>query len=529
MYDYLVVGAGSAGCVVASRLSENPSTSVALIEAGGRARLPQQRIPLAAITLLGGRYDWNDRTEPQGGLNGRRLHLARGRALGGSSAINAQMWLRGHPEDYAHWARTCGPGWGWDRVLPCFQRSERHHDADAHHAYGTDGPLHVRNLARPNVLSLAFLRACQERGVPRTDDVGSGQDGCALVPVNQHEGRRWSAADGYLAPALRRPNLTVLARTLAERVHLDRGRAHGVVVRSGRGRALLTAKEIVLTSGALGTPILLMRSGIGPAEHLRGLGVRVERDHSEVGSGLQDHLMTTLTHRCTRPITLASALVPTSWLDYAIRRRGPLASNGAEAVCFLRSSDRLSAPDLEVIFSPAAVGPGTRPDLVHGLTVAVVLLQPRSAGTVRLTSASPGAPAAVDPHYLSDPDDADLRRLRAGLRFARSLLRTPPLAPFVGAPRTRQPATDDDAALDEHIRRTAASVFHPVGTCRMGEDSASVVTPELRVRGVDGLRVADASVMPTIPRGHTHASTVMLAERAVELITGSTGVRTDDR
>jgi choline dehydrogenase len=477
--DYVVVGAGSAGCVVASRLSEDPKVSVLLLEAGGEDRRREIRIPAAFSRLYRSEVDWGFATAPQARLDGREVVFPRGKVLGGSGSINAQIALRGHRADYDGWRV---PGWSWREVLPYFDRSA--------------GPFAVASQRDPSPLTLAFLEAAAEAGIARTEDLNVPEpEGAALLAVNQHRGRRWSAADGYLRPALRRPNLRLATHAHVTRVVLDGDRATGVELAGERATA---RREVVLCAGAVGSPHLLLLSGIDPPG---------------VGENLQDHLAGGVLATSTSTRTLYAAESPGSVLRYLLFRRGLLTSNVAEAAALVRSRPELEAPDLELLFAPVLfLDEGLTPPPEHGLTIAAIGLQPESRGRVTLRSADPLEPPLIDPAYLSDERDAAV--LLAGARLARRLLSARSLAPHVRAELLPGRDVQTDEELLAAMRANAQTLYHPVDTCALG----SVVDAELRVRAVAGLRVADASVIPRIPRGHTNWPTVMVAEKAADLL-----------
>ncbi|MFI6638255.1 GMC family oxidoreductase [Streptomyces sp. NPDC050504] len=518
-YDYVVVGAGSAGCVLAAGLSADPSVRVALVESGGPDRKPEIAIPAAFPKLFKSPYDWAYSTVKQPGLARRELFWPRGHTLGGSSSLNAMMWVRGHRADYDAWGEAAGPGWSYDALEPYFRRAEgwtgeRGPDS----VYGTAGPLTISPPRSPHRVTAAFVRACRESGLPWLPELNVPEpQGCALTPVNQRRGRRWSAADAYLKPLKRRPNLDVLTGVRVSRVEFDGVRATGVRA-EGRPGVLRARREVILSAGAVGSPQLLLQSGIGAPDDLRAAGVEVVAASPDVGRHLQDHLSYAVVMRCPDPVTLTGADTLPNLARFLLARRGPLTSNVGEAVAFLRSSPELAAPDIELIFAPVPfVDHGLEAPTEHGLTIGVILLQPESEGRITLPAPGEGGGPRIDPAYLTA--DADLPRLLAGVRRAEELFATGPLAACTAGPLGPYPGVTDDEALADSVRRSSQTLYHPVGTCRMGTDGASVTDPALRVRGVEGLRVVDASVMPRITRGHTHAPTVAIAERAVELIT----------
>ncbi|WP_051831837.1 GMC family oxidoreductase [Streptomyces violens] len=520
-YDYIVVGAGSAGCVLAARLSEDPTVRVALVEAGGPDRRQEVRIPAAFPKLFKTAYDWDFTTTAQEALDGRALYWPRGRTLGGSSSLNAMMWVRGHRDDYDAWAATAGEEWSYDQVVRYFRRAERWAgppsggEARKAPVHGSAGPLWISPARDLHPLSTAFLDACTESGLPLLPELNTpDHSGCAATPLSQRRGRRWSTADGYLRPALRRANLTVLTDSEARRILFDGDRACGVELADGVLRA---RREVLLSAGAIGSPQLLLRSGIGDAEDLKALGIAPVADLPGVGRHLQDHLSVPVLRYAQHPVTLTGADTPANIARYLLARRGPLTSNVGEAVAFVRSAPDVAAPDLELIFAPVPfVGHGLTPPAEHGVTIGVILLQPESHGRITLTDADPAAPPCIEPAYLSAP--ADLRRMVAGVRLADELYDTTALRPHVGGALPPCPKRTDDAGTEAMVRALAETLYHPVGTCRMGTGDDAVTDPALRVRGVEGLRVVDASVMPNITRGHTNAPTIMIAERAADLI-----------
>jgi choline dehydrogenase len=497
--DYVIVGAGSAGCVLANRLSEEAATTVLLLEAGGEDRRLEIRVPAAFSKLYRSDVDWGYSTVPQAGLARREIAFPRGKVLGGCSSINAQMVVRGHRADYDGWGI---PGWLWEDVLPYFERSAA-------------GPFAIAKQRDPSPLTKAFVEAAVEAGIPRAGDLNAPEpEGVAQVEVNQRRGRRWSTADGYLRPALKRPNLTVLTGAETTRIRVEHGRATGVAfLREGRADEAHARRELILAGGAIGSPHLLLASGIGAAEELRAAGVELVHDLPGVGRNLQDHLVGGILVNSTSRRTLYSAESRANVLRYLLLRRGMLTSNVAEAAAFVRTRPELPAPDLELIFAPVLfVEQGLAPVPGHGFTIGTIVLQPRSAGSVRLRSPDPFEPPLIDPAYLTEPED--LRVLLHGVRLARRLLATSALAPLVSEELLPGAAVQSDDELAEAARANAHTLYHPVGTCALG----SVVDEELRLRGLDGLRVADASVIPRIPRGHTNWPAVMIAEKAADLI-----------
>ena len=509
MHDIVIVGAGTAGCVLASRLTEDPDVSVLLLEAGPRDRKLEIRIPAAFSKLYRSDVDWGDSTVPQEELDGREIVFPRGRVLGGSAAMNAMMVLRGHPADYDAWAAAGCTGWTWSNVELAFARS-------------TAGPFPLAGLPDRHVLTEAFVHAAQAAGIPFSDDLNGNENaGVGYVRVSQRRGRRFSVADGYLRPARRRPNLTVLTKALVTRVVVERGRAVGIAYRvdGDEEEEVPAGREVILCSGAIGSPHLLQLSGIGPREPLEHAGVEIVHELPGVGANLLDHLANGLLVRTQGVETLASAESLRNLASWALRGRGPLTSNVAEAAAFVRTRPDASTPDLELIFLPVLFEEeGLKQPTEDGLTLGVVLLQPRSAGTVSLRSPDPLDPPAIDPRYLTDPSGQDVRTLIHGLRLARRVLAQQPLASFVDEELLPGAGARSDDDLLAHLRARSQTLYHPAGTCRMGTDPLAVVDPTLRVRGIDGLRVVDASVIPRLPSGHTNWPTVMVAERAADLV-----------
>lgn len=515
-FHYIIVGAGSAGCLLANRLSADPATRVCLIEAGPPDRNPMIHMPFGLAALAHMRWlNWGYETAPEPELMNRRLYWPRGRVLGGSSSINAMIYMRGHPQDYRDWARAAGPDWDWPAVRQVFKDLEDNRGIrDDHH--GTGGPLTVSNLGDPNPLSLAFVQAGVECQIPANPDFnGDRQEGVGLFQVTQRDGQRWNAASAYLDPVRQRPNLTVLTRTQVHRVTFDGRRATGIRLRD-RSIALADGGEVILAGGVINSPQLLMLSGIGPAAHLQAMGLTVLHHAPEVGENLADHL--DITVQCALSdhsgIGIAPSFLPralrASW-SYLRRGRGEFTSNVAEAGGFVKSDPERDRPNLQFHFIPAYLyDHGRTPSWGYGLTLHVCDLLPKSRGRISLATPDPLAPPRIEARYLSHPDDLPV--LLSGLKIARSITQAPALARHIRHEDLPGEDFSTDAELEAFIRGRAETIYHPVGTCRMGTDPGSVTDPEGRVRGVESLRVVDASLMPQIVAGNTNAPTMMIAE-----------------
>ncbi|MBE1159158.1 GMC family oxidoreductase [Dyella acidiphila] len=521
-YDYVIVGAGSAGCVLAHRLSADPTTRVLLLEAGGADWHPLIHMPAGIARLANNRQlNWNYHTEPEAALQGRRLWWPRGKTLGGSSSINAMCYVRGVPADYDSWAAaTDDARWSWPQVLPWFLHSEDNtRGASAWHANG--GLLGVADLRYHNPLSAMLIDAGASAGFGRNADFnGPDQAGFGFYQVTQRDGARCSTATAFLRCARKRANLEVRTHAPVARIRIERGRATAVELQHARGREIIHAGEIVLAAGAINSPQLLMLSGIGPADHLRESGIAPLLDLPGVGENLHDHLDICSLVSCTQDITYDHLNELAAGWRYLRHRDGPGTSNVAESGGFVRSRLAENARcDIQFHFVPALLDDHGRHRLPGiGYTLHACYLHPHSRGRLRLRTADPMAPIAIHAHYLSDPAGHDLARMIEAAKLSREILAQPAFDPYRGRPVYPETEPRTDGEWEQFIRRKAETIYHPAGTCRMGRDERAVVDSELRVHGVDGLRVVDASVMPTLPSGNTNAPTIMIAERAAALL-----------
>lgn len=521
-FDYIIVGAGSSGCVLANRLSADPAVTVCLIEAGSHDNNLRIQTPAGTITLYKSKkYSWNFFSAPQKNLNGRSLHTPRGKALGGSSSMNSMIYIRGHASDYDRWAEAGCQGWDWNSVLPFFKKSENNRLGQDSFLHGLHGELNVEAARDPSPVSQLFVKAAQKIGIRRNDDFNGEQlEGCGIYNLTQKDARRLSSYRAFVAPVLDRPNLTVIPDCAVQSLILEQRVAKGVrVVSEGQQTRLTARREVILSAGSLASPSLLLASGIGPADELKNLGIKVEHGLPGVGKNLQDHLDGLITVRSKSPLTLGFSLgslpsILLAPLRYVLGKKGWLTTNYVEAGGFARTPLAEALPDVQFHFVPGYRSHrGRLFEWGHGYAVHTCVLRPKSIGELRLDRS--GKPV-IDFNFLSDPEDAKV--LIEGLKLARKILADQQFDGIRGTEMLPGKDVQTDEQLMTYVREYAATVFHPVGTCKMGVDSMSVVRPDLKVHGIEGLRVADASIMPTLISGNTNAPCIMIGEKAAEMI-----------
>ena len=519
-YDHIIIGGGSAGAVLAARLTENPSVRVLLLEAGGRDRHPFYHLPAGFAKMTKGIGSWGWSTVPQQHLNGMTVRYTQAKVIGGGSSINAQIYTRGNALDYDEWRQLGCTGWSYDDVLPYFRKAE-HNDTFSDRFHGQDGPLGVSQPRAPLPVCDAFFAAAKQLGIPRNMDMtGAAQDGVGFYQLTQRHYRRSSTAVAYLAPARGRPNLSVKTGAQVLKILVENQRATGVLTTDGIHRG-----EVILSGGAIGSPRLLQLSGIGPADHLRSLNIPVVLDQPGVGSDLQDHLDLFVIAECSGPHTYDRFTKPhlsvLAGLQYLLTRRGPVASSLFETGGFWYADPNARSPDIQLHLGlGSGIEAGVAAMAQGGLTLNSAYLRPRSRGTVRLASADPMAAPLIDPNYWADPHDREMS-IR-GLKLARDIMRQTALKPYLLAERLPGPEVQTDQDYVNYACANAKTDHHPVGTCRMGVDAGSVVDPQLRFNGISGLRVVDASIMPRLISSNTNAATIMIAEKAADMIKGAT-------
>ncbi len=529
MFDYIIIGGGTAGSVLAGRLSQDPAVKVCLLEAGGVDSSVLIHCP-AGLALMAQtkQANWGFETVPQVGLNGRRGYQPRGKVLGGSSSINAMCYIRGQQADYDHWAAQGNAGWGWSDVLPYFKRAEtnaRPTSGEFADFHGTSGPLHVMDLRSPNRFGPAFIEAAVQAGYPRNADFnGAQQEGVGMYQVTHKNGERWSAAKGYLTPHLSRSNLQVITKAHTTRILFEGKRAVGVAyVQGGQTQQVRATREVLLCAGALQSPQILMQSGIGPAAHLQEHGIPVLHDSAGVGQNMHDHLdivqvvdAPKLTDLFGVSFTGLLSAARGIW-QWRKDRSGMLTTNFAEAGAFIKSQASEATPDLQLHFVIGKlVDHGRKPTFGHGYSCHMCLLQPQSRGSVRLASNNPLAAPLIDPNFLAHSDD--MARMVRGFKQMRAILQSPALAQYGGRELDTTAKAVTDAQIEAVIRSKADTIYHPVGSCRMGSADTDPVNAQLQVKGVQSLRVVDASIMPRVVSGNTNAPTIMIAEKAVDMI-----------
>jgi choline dehydrogenase len=518
-YDYIIVGAGSAGCVLANRLSADASVKVLLLEAGLPDQQMEIHIPLAFAKLFKTAYDWAYYTTPQTKLNNRKLFWPRGKVLGGSSSINAMIYIRGHHQDYDYWQALGNEDWGFDKVLHYFRKSENQERGESFY-HGVGGPLNVADLRSINPLSRAFVSAAEELGFALNQDFnGAEQDGFGFYQVTQKDGKRCSAAAGYISPILSRPNLTVKTQTHVTKLLIEANKVIGIAYLSdGKEEKVYINREVILSAGAINSPQILMLSGIGQADELKSLDIDVVCDLPGVGKNLQDHLFLSVAYACKEPVSLASAETPENIAEFIQHGQGPLTSNVGEAGGFIRTNSNVTQPDIQFHFGPVYyLNHGFVKPEGHGLSIGPTLICPESVGYIKLESKDPLSAPIIEPCYLTSQKDMD--SLVAAVKVVKEMVTTKAFQPYCGEPVCSKLATDQE--IEDFVRETVETLYHPIGTCKMGSDKLAVVDSKLKVHGINNLRIVDASVMPRIVAGNTNAPVIMIAEKAADLITQS--------
>jgi len=524
-YDYIIVGAGAAGCVVANRLSADPAINLLLLEAGGPDKNFLIHVPAGFTKLTGNSVNWGFSTVPQKEMNNREMHYPQGRTWGGSTSINAMIYIRGNRKDYDAWLEMGNQGWGYEGVLPYFIKSENN-ERLVNEFHGTGGPLNVAEQTMHNVLTRAFVRSAQELGIPYNSDVnGAEQAGVTFYQVTQRKVHRESAATAFIKPILSRPNFTALTNTQVIKVLIENGRAVGVIVRfqGGKLETFLAGKEIILSGGAINSPRLLLLSGIGPATNLKKLGIEVVHNLPGVGKNLQDHMDVYIPAVVNQPVSYNGqdrfdrALL--HGIQYMLYKTGPVTACVAEAGLFLKTSPDVRSPNIQIHCLPAYVVDHGRIQIKgQGITINTCHLRPKSVGSVTLASAAPLVNPKIDPNYCGDPEGYDWKMAIEGFRWGRRLLEAPSLKPYISREYLPGSQAQTDEEIKNYIRQWSKTDYHPVGTCKMGLDPMAVVDTELRVHGLKGLRVIDASIMPTLISGNTQAPSIMVGEKGAAMI-----------
>ena len=524
-YSYIVVGAGAAGCVLANRLSEDPNNSVLLLEAGGKDWNPLIHVPIGFTKLTTPDVNWGFSTVPQPEMNNREMWYPQGRTLGGSTSINAMIYIRGHRDDYETWKRMGNNGWGYEDVLTYFRKSEN--NERLHNKYhGIGGDMNVTQQTQSNLLTRAFVRSAQEVGIPFNADVnGAEQDGVTFYDVTQRDVHRESSATAFLNPAKSRKNLTILTRSQGSRIIIQNGRAIGLEFIHGKNKKQCVAyvdKEVILSSGAVNSPKLLMLSGIGPADELRVAGVEVVHDLAGVGKNFQDHMDVYITAETT-PVSYNMEDRPDRAIRHAIQymlyKTGPVTACVAEAGAFIRSSEEVESPDIQIHCLPAyVIDHGRKRVKGHGITINTCNLRPRSIGSVKLRSTDPTVHPLIDPNFCGDKDGYDWKISMEGFKWGRKILAAESFKPFIKSEYMPGVDIQDESQVRKYIKEWSKTDYHPVGSCKMGSDDMAVVDTQLRVHGIKGLRVVDASIMPTLISGNTQAPSIMIGEKGAAII-----------